>query len=305
MYNKFEKFCENAKYTNEFLNICMLAAEKGIKATRFIKEVLEPCCKARFFNINEFLNNFKNKINLLKETTADQIRQLSPELKELRYGNIIKATKASFEKLLDKMNYKAAIDMDATGGDLESMKKRQIITQLYKKLNKTVNEFDPVINVLNPEDKEKLKEMVKKTQEEFENGVMPYINQFLKTNIDPKYDSYDVILAKIQGSKDMGIRRLGGAAKDALSRKIYALLKKEGLEPVYKRKIELLARAIGAEPPPLEQVRTQKAERETRLAADAAARRVEAEKRAAEIDDARARGDMRYNPDLDKILGIE
>jgi hypothetical protein len=299
MYNQFEIFCENLKVTNNLLEVCAIAAKKGFTSSKFVREILEPTYNEEWESTYEFVSMLNTRTILLHESTTDQIRQLSPELKELRYGSIIRATKASFEKLIDKLNYKAAVDMDATGDDLDSMKKRQMITQLYKKLKKTVEDFEPVINVLNPQDRDKLKEMVKKTQEEFERGVMPYINEFLKTNIDPKYDSYEVIMAKIQGSRELGIRKLGGVAKDALSRKIYALLRKEGLEPVYKRKIELLARAIGAEPQSLEQIRS------ARTSADTDARRAESERRAAELDDARARGDMRFNPDLDKALGIE
>ena len=93
-------------------------------------------------------------------------------------------------------------------------------------------------------------------------------------------------------------------AKDALARKIYAALRKEGMEPTYRRKIELLARAIGAEPRTLEQIRQERGERETRASAAAAESARRGAEAKAERDAAIARGDTRFNPDLDAALGL-
>jgi hypothetical protein len=243
-------------------------------------------------------------MSLINETTADEARQRIAAIKEKHYAHIIKATKESFRKLLDKMHFKAAIDMDAQGSEPEAIKKRFIIKDLYDKLLGFVEKYDTEFELATPEEKPDIHRAADTLKAEFERGVMPYVNEYLKTNIDPRYDSYNTIIDKINGSRESGVRKLGGVAKDALARKIYAALRKEGMEPVYRRKIELLARAIGAEPRTLEQIRQERGERETRASAASAESARRAAEYQAERDAAIARGDTRFNPDLDSALGL-
>jgi len=302
----FNIFCESKIYAQNIFNICELAARKNYAAKTFIKEVLEPAYLRNWQTLPEFTKVLYDRLFRLDESigSAERTMASSDDIERL-YGEIIKATKDSFSKMLEKMNYKVAIDMDAMGEDMKSARKRQMINGLYREILKSVKDFSPKFHVMKPEDKEREIENVGNMKREFESGIMPFINQFLKTNINPKYDSYDIILAKIQGSRELGIRKLGGPAKDALARKIHELLRKEGIEPVYKRKIELLAQAVGAEPPSLEELRTSRRERESRLSGEAEARRISSERESEERRNALSRGNIRHNPDLDNALGIE
>lgn len=286
------------------LNVLKNAAERGMTSTKFINKILEPCYFQEWENHLDFIKALNNRMSLINETTADEARQRIAAIKEKHYAHIIKATKESFRKLLDKMHFKAAIDMDAQGSEPEAIKKRFIIKDLYDKLLGFVEKYDTEFELATPEEKPDIHRAADTLKTEFERGVMPYVNEYLKTNIDPRYDSYNTIIDKINGSRESGVRKLGGVAKDALARKIYAALRKEGMEPVYRRKIELLARAIGAEPRTLEQIRQERGERETRASAASAESARRAAEYQAERDAAIARGDTRFNPDLDSALGL-
>ncbi len=286
------------------LNVLKNAAERGMTSTKFINKILEPCYFQEWENHLDFIKALNNRMSLINETTADEARQRIAAIKEKHYAHIIKATKESFRKLLDKMHFKAAIDMDAQGSEPEAIKKRFIIKDLYDKLLGFVEKYDTEFELATPEEKPDIHRAADTLKAEFERGVMPYVNEYLKTNIDPRYDSYNTIIDKINGSRESGVRKLGGVAKDALARKIYAALRKEGMEPVYRRKIELLARAIGAEPRTLEQIRQERGERETRASAASAESARRAAEYQAERDAAIARGDTRFNPDLDSALGL-
>ena len=286
------------------LNVLKNAAERGMTSTKFINKILEPCYFQEWENHLGFIKALNNRMSLINETTADEARQRIAAIKEKHYAHIIKATKESFRKLLDKMHFKAAIDMDAQGSEPEAIKKRFIIKDLYDKLLGFVEKYDTEFELATPEEKPDIHRAADTLKTEFERGVMPYVNEYLKTNIDPRYDSYNTIIDKINGSRESGVRKLGGVAKDALARKIYAALRKEGMEPMYRRKIELLARAIGAEPRTLEQIRQERGERETRASAASAESARRAAEYQAERDAAIARGDTRFNPDLDAALGL-
>jgi hypothetical protein len=303
-FNRFSDFCENKNYSYMLLNVLKNAAERGMTSTKFINKILEPCYFQEWENHLDFIKALNNRMSLINETTADEARQRIAAIKEKHYAHIIKATKESFRKLLDKMHFKAAIDMDAQGSEPEAIKKRFIIKDLYDKLLGFVSKYDTEFELATPEEKPDIHRAADTLKTEFERGVMPYVNEYLKTNIDPRYDSYDTILDKINGSRESGVRKLGGAPKDALARKIYAALRKEGMEPMYRRKIELLARAIGAEPRTLEQIRQERGERETRATAASAESARRAAEYQAERDAAIARGDTRFNPDLDAALGL-
>jgi hypothetical protein len=303
-FNRFSDFCENKNYSYMLLNVLKNAAERGMTSTKFINKILEPCYFQEWENHLDFIKALNNRMSLINETTADEARQRIAAIKEKHYAHIIKATKESFRKLLDKMHFKAAIDMDAQGSEPEAIKKRFIIKDLYDKLLGFVEKYDTEFELATPEEKPDIHRAADTLKTEFERGVMPYVNEYLKTNIDPRYDSYNTIIDKINGSRESGVRKLGGVAKDALARKIYAALRKEGMEPVYRRKIELLARAIGAEPRTLEQIRQERGERETRASAASAESARRAAEYQAERDAAIARGDTRFNPDLDSALGL-
>jgi len=303
-FNRFSDFCENKNYSYMLLNVLKNAAERGMTSTKFINKILEPCYFQEWENHLDFIKALNNRMSLINETTADEARQRIAAIKEKHYAHIIRATKESFRKLLDKMHFKAAIDMDAQGSEPEAIKKRFIIKDLYDKLLGFVDKYDTEFELATPEEKPDIHRAADTLKTEFERGVMPYVNEYLKTNIDPRYDSYNTIIDKINGSRESGVRKLGGVAKDALARKIYAALRKEGMEPMYRRKIELLARAIGAEPRTLEQIRQERGERETRATAAAAESARRAAEYQAERDAAIARGDTRYNPDLDAALGL-
>jgi|694.fasta_scaffold06798_15 hypothetical protein len=303
-FNRFSDFCENKNYSYMLLNVLKNAAERGMTSTKFINKILEPCYFQEWENHLDFIKALNNRMSLINETTADEARQRIAAIKEKHYAHIIKATKESFRKLLDKMHFKAAIDMDAQGSEPEAIKKRFIIKDLYDKLLGFVEKYDTEFELATPEEKPDIHRAADTLKAEFERGVMPYVNEYLKTNIDPRYDSYNTIIDKINGSRESGVRKLGGVAKDALARKIYAALRKEGMEPVYRRKIELLARAIGAEPRTLEQIRQERGERETRASAASAESARRAAEYQAERDAAIARGDTRFNPDLDSALGL-
>jgi hypothetical protein len=303
-FNRFSDFCENKNYSYMLLNVLKNAAERGMTSTKFINKILEPCYFQEWENHLDFIKALNNRMSLINETTADEARQRIAAIKEKHYAHIIRATKESFRKLLDKMHFKAAIDMDAQGSEPEAIKKRFIIKDLYDKLLGFVDKYDTEFELATPEEKPDIHRAADTLKTEFERGVMPYVNEYLKTNIDPRYDSYNTIIDKINGSRESGVRKLVGVAKDALARKIYAALRKEGMEPMYRRKIELLARAIGAEPRTLEQIRQERGERETRATAAAAESARRAAEYQAERDAAIARGDTRYNPDLDAALGL-
>lgn len=303
-FNRFSNFCENKNYSYMLLNVLKNAADRGVTSTRFINNILEPCYYQEWDNHLDFIKALNGRMSFLNETSADEARQRIAAIKEKHYAHIIKATKESFRKLLDKMHFKAAIDMDAQGSEPEAIKKRFIIKDLYDKLLGFVDKYDTQFELATPEEKPDIHRAADALKTEFERGIMPYINEYLKTNIDPRYDSYNTILDKINGSREAGVRKLGGVAKDALARKIYAALRKEGMEPTYRRKIELLARAIGAEPRTLEQIRQERSERETRSSAASAESARRAAEYQAERDAAIARGDTRFNPDLDSALGL-
>lgn len=303
-FNNFSSFCENKNYSHMLLNVLKNAADRGLSSTRFVDKILEPCYYQEWETHLDFIRSLNHRISLINETTADEARRKIAAIKEKHYAHIIKATKESFRKLLDKMHFKAAIDMDAQGSEPEAIKKRFIIKDLYDKLLGFLDKYDTQFELATPEEKPDIHRAADALKTEFERGIMPYINEYLKTNIDPRYDSYDTILDKINGSREAGVRKLGGVAKDALARKIYAALRKEGMEPMYRRKIELLARAIGAEPRTLEQIRQERGERETRASAAAAESARRGAEQQAERDAALARGDTRWNPDLDAALGL-
>jgi len=305
-FRTFTEFCSVKNSTSQFLEVLKIAASKAISGRNFVNKILEPCYFQEWETHSDFIESLNNRISLINEDSSDAAKRIAA-MKEKHYAYIIKATKDSFKKLLDKMHFKAAIDMDAQGSDPEAIKKRFIIKDLYNNLLKFVDKYDTQFELTSPEEKANLRSSAENLQTEFEKGVMPYINQYLKTNIDPRYDSYNTIMDKIQGAP--GVRRASGTAKDALARKIYAALRKEGMEPMYRRKIELLARAIGAEPRTLEQIRQERAERNSEAAKAAKAEeRAELDRRllAARAEEAAAlaRGDTRYSPDLDKALGL-
>lgn len=165
-------------------------------------------------------------------------------LKQKFYGEIIKSTKENFAKIIEDLPYKAALAMDAEGSDPEARNKRYIIKDLYNKLSKTVNAYDPQFVLSSPKEKAAREEEARQAETEFMTRIMPELNRMLQADYPAsKYKNFEELKRAIEARGSRGYTITGNARK-GMRAKIQDIYNK-ATNPVYKRKLQELLNAFG------------------------------------------------------------